>query len=227
VGGGGGGGPGPPARPGAGAGERRRAPADRRQLEAELADARREVHELRAELQRRPAPPPAPPRPAAPRPARRREAPARLRPGRPSRLPPGVRSGTREAVDALLHTGRLVIVDGYNLTRTQRDDLGLAQQRRWLVQALGTLVARTGIEPEVVFDSTVAGARGRQESSRGVRVRYTAEGLTADDEIVFEVEALEPDHPVVVVTDDRGLRERLYPYRVDLLDTASFRWALD
>ena len=60
-----------------------------------------------------------------------------------------------------------------------------------------------------------------------MRVHYTAEGLTADDEIVFAVAALERDVPVVVVTDDRGLRDRLRPYGVDLLATAVFHWVLD
>lgn len=208
--------------------ERRRAAADRRALEDELTGVRRELHELRAEAQRQLSRPPA----AAPRPAASARPRGGERPdpgvvvGRPTRLPPRIRAGTREAAAALLGRGRLVYVDGYNLTRTQRDDLDLAGQRRWLVQSLATLAARTGIEPTVWFDSTVAGPSGRQERGRGVRVRFTAHGLSADDELVFAVEALERDRPVVVVTDDRELRSRLAPYRVDLLDTASFRWML-
>lgn len=206
--------------------ERRRAASERRAVDDELSRLRRELEEVRAELQRRPAVPATPTVPAAPT-RRTRLVADRLVPGRPSTLPEGVRRGTREAVDALLHRGRLVLVDGYNVTRSQRDDLPLPDQRRWLVRSLANVVARTGIEPEVVFDSAVAGAAGRQESARGVRVRFTAEGLSADDELVFAVEALDRETPVVVVTDDRGLRERLRPYAVDLLDTTSFRWVLD
>lgn len=212
--------------------ERRRAASERRGVEEELRRVRRELEEVRAELQRRPEGGPAaarsaPDASAGSRRPRRRVVADRLVPGRPSTLPEGVRRGTREAVDALLHRGRLVLIDGYNVTRTQRDDLPLSDQRRWLVRSLANVVARTGIEPEVVFDSSVAGPAGRQETARGVRVRYTADGLTADDELVFAVEALDRETPVVVVTDDRGLRDRLQPYAVDLLDTTSFRWVLD
>lgn len=210
--------------------ERRRAATERRALEQELAAVRRELHELRAAATQR--------RPPTATPAARPAAPQRQRPdraprdpgvvvGRPTRLPPQVGAGTREAAEALLGRGRLVYVDGYNLTRTQRDDLDLAGQRRWLVGSLATLVARTGVEPTVWFDSTVAGPSGRQERARNVRVRFTEHGLSADDEIVFAVEALERDRPVVVVTDDRELRSRLAPYAVDLLGTTPFRWMLD
>ena len=52
---------------------------------------------------------------------------------------------------------------------------------------------------------------------------FTPAGVTADDDLVFEVEALDPARPVVVVTDDRELRDRLAPYGVDLVSTAGFR----
>jgi hypothetical protein len=210
--------------------ERRRAATERRALEEELAAVRRELHELRDAASRRRAAPEAPAtRPAAPQRQRpdRASADPGVVVGRPTRLPPQIGAGTREAAEALLGRGRLAYVDGYNVTRTQRDDLDLEGQRRWLVGSLATLVARTGVEPTVWFDSTVAGPSGRQERARNVRVRFTEHGLSADDEIVFAVEALERDRPVVVVTDDRGLRSRLAPYGVDLLGTASFRWMLD
>ncbi len=209
---------------------RRRREAERRGRDDELAQARREAHELRAELRRvreQVASVPQPSTEPSPTTTHARAVGDRLLPGRPSTLPVDVTPGTREAVDVLLHRGRLVYVDGYNLTRTQRPDLDLAAQRRWLVQALGTLIARTGIEATVWFDAHLGSNGGRQEQSGRVRVRFTEQGLTADDELVFAVEALEPDVPVVVVTDDRELRDRLRPYAVDHLRTATFRWVLD
>lgn len=207
--------------------ERRRGAAEVEALRSELGALRRAEDERRAEERRREeAASAATTAPASQR-SRAGRAPGRLVPGRPSRLPPGVRPGTREAVEALLHRDRTVFVDGYNLTLTQRGDLPLEQQRQWAIRGLATQVARRGIRPTIVFDSTVAGPGGRQETGRGVTVRFTAEGQTADDEIVFEVEAQEPGRPVLVVTDDRGLRDRLRPYAVDVVGTSEFRWILE
>lgn len=207
--------------------ERRRGAAELDRLRGELASLRRSEQERRTEERRRAAaesqsdasPPPSRSGPGRP-------GTGRARPGRPSELPAGVRPDTREAVEALLGRDRLVLVDGYNLTLSQRGELPLDQQRTWLVQALATQVARRGIRPTVVFDSDIAGPGGRSERGRGVTVRYTGEGATADDELVFAVAALEGDEPVLVVTDDRELRERLRPYRVDVVGTAPFTWVL-
>ena len=58
-------------------------------------------------------------------------------------------------------------------------------------------------------------------------VRFTDQGVTADDELVLHVElAVEPDRPVVAVTDDGDLRTRLARHGVDLLDSTSFTWLL-
>ena len=214
--------------------ERRRGAAELEQLRGELADLRRAEQERQAAERRRAATSTergaggAVGAPAGSQPTSRPRggAAGRTRPGRPTELPAGVRPDTREAVEALLAEGRRVLVDGYNLTLTQRPDLPLDQQRAWLVQALATQVARRGIRPTVVFDSDVAGPGGRSEKGRGVIVRYTAEGTTADDELVFAVAALEEHEPVLVVTDDRELRDRLRPYGVDVVSTASFSWVL-
>lgn len=206
--------------------ERRRGAAELDRLRDELAALRRSEQERRSEERRRAAESETRAAGSEPRSRPRRTGAGRTRPGRPSELPAGVRPGTREAVEALLGRGRLVLVDGYNLTLSQRGDLPLDQQRTWLVQALATQVARRGIRPTVVFDSDIAGPGGRSERGRGVTVRYTGEGTTADDELVFAVAALEEDEPVLVVTDDRELRERLRPYRVDVVGTAPFTWVL-
>lgn len=210
--------------------ERRRGAAELGQLREELASLRRAEQERRqAEERRRQATSVGA---SAGGTEARTPAPERaggrsgVRPGRPSELPPRVRPDTREAVEALLGRDRLVLIDGYNLTLSQRGELSLDQQRAWLVQALATQVARRGIRPTVVFDSDVAGPGGRREKGRGVTVRFTAEGTTADDELVFAVAALEEVEPVLVVTDDRELRDRLRPYRVDVVGTAAFSWVL-
>lgn len=200
--------------------EARRADRERARLADELSAVRRARDEAvrerdaalaRAERAERAGPVGSvAPRPADPVP--------RLRPGRPSRLPDGVVHGTTEAARLLLHPGRLVLVDGYNVTLRHRDHVDLEAQRTWLVRTLATFVARVPIRPVVVFDGAAAAARG-VPPARGVEVRFTPEGVIADDEIVLAVEAT--DEPVVVVTDDTELRARVAALGADVVPTAN------
>ena len=57
----------------------------------------------------------------------------------------------------------------------------------------------------VVYDSHLPGPRDQVRAIAGLDVLYASEDATADDEIV----ALVADDSVVVVTDDRLLRERV------------------
>lgn len=146
--------------------------------------------------------------------------------GRPSRLPDGVAAGTRRAAEWLVADGRVLLVDGYNVTRTHRADLPFPEQRRWLEEAVAALAQRRHVDATIIWDSTHGTATTRR-SRRGLTVRFTKAEASADDELVLHVElALEPDTPVVVVTDDVELRGRLAPLGVDLLDSTSFTWLL-
>jgi predicted RNA-binding protein with PIN domain len=144
----------------------------------------------------------------------------RVVPGRPTALPAGVAPETTEAARLLLHRGRLVVVDGYNVTLQHRKHLDLETQRSWLVGLLGTLVRQRGIRPVVVFDGDRETGVRPFNGPRGVEVRFSAAGVTADDEVVLAVEGT--DEPVVVVTDDRELRGRVRVGGADLLGTRSF-----
>ncbi|HEX2027311.1 MAG TPA: NYN domain-containing protein [Nitriliruptorales bacterium] len=200
----------------------------RRHREAELAEARRQLRALRRREEerrlrrqrRQEARRAAEQREADQTAARRkgrRGGVRRATPGRPSRLPPGVAPGTLEAAQALLAPGRRVLVDGYNVTRQHRDHLPLEQQRAWLAARLATLAARTRVRPTVVFDGD-ASTGTHLASARKVRLEFTAGG-TADDAIVAVVASLPPDEPVVVVTDDRELAERVARLGADLVAT--------
>ena len=198
--------------------ERRRRDGEVARLEADLAALRRAEESRRADQSRRE------------RAARRRpvtdhaasgDAPVpRVPPGRPTRLPPDVVPGTTEAARALLGPGRLVLIDGYNLTLNHRADLDLEGQRNWLVGLCSNAVPVHRIRPVIYFDgqraSGVRPAPGRQ----AVQVRFTPEGITADDELVLAVEAT--DEPVVVVTDDRELIERVSASGADVVGTVAF-----
>jgi hypothetical protein len=143
----------------------------------------------------------------------------RFVPGRPSTLPAGVQPGTTEAARLLLHPGRRVIVDGYNVTLQHQPGLELEQQRSWLVAQLGNLVARRRVDVTVVFDGEQPGGGRPAAGARGVLVRFTGAGITADDEIVLDVEAT--DEPVTVVTDDRELTGRVSTSGADVIGTRS------
>jgi hypothetical protein len=208
--------------------EARRRDVEVGRLHDELASLRREVESLRLAERRR-----AESRRQVERDVVRAEADARreegtrrslrVRPGRPSVLPPGVAPGTAEAVEALLHAGRLVLVDGYNVTKQHRGHLPLETQRTWLTQLLATLAAQRRVRPVVYFDGERAGGSRPLAGTREVSVRFTPAGITADDELVLAVEAT--DEPVVVVTDDRELRARLLRSGADVVGTAPFLWA--
>jgi hypothetical protein len=202
--------------------ERRRQQGRIAELEAEVANLRRRDEEWRTELRRRdereerlraqvdkrPADEPAPP------------GADRFVPGRPSQLPDEVWPGTTEAARLLLHPGRLLLVDGYNVTRTHRPQLDLEAQRSWLILRLGELAARNKVRPQIVFDGQHSGGARPASAWRGVAVRFTAAGITADDELVLDVEAT--DEPVTVVTDDRELTRRLRAGGADVIGTRAF-----
>ncbi|MFP4312668.1 MAG: NYN domain-containing protein, partial [Nitriliruptoraceae bacterium] len=120
----------------------------------------------------------------------------------------------------LLGAGRLVLIDGYNVTRTHRDDLDLEGQRTWLVQRCVTAAASLRIRPVVVFDGQRAGTSRPTAARQQVEVRFTPAGISADDELVLAVEAT--DEPVVVVTDDRQLRDRVRASGADVVGTLAF-----
>lgn len=198
--------------------ERRRSDSERDRLARENAELRRAEQERqdaarrRSEADARRSPPPVQDPAGAPQP--------RVLPGRPTRLPDDLVPGTTAWAQALLGPGRLVLVDGYNVTRQHRAALDLEGQRNWLLQVLVAAVAVHRWRPVVVFDGQQAGG-GRPPAARHqLEVRFTAAGITADDELVLAVEGT--DEPVVVVTDDRELADRVRASDADVVGTTAF-----
>lgn len=180
--------------------------ADAEASRIELERARSELSELRAELRALRARDvvPAGPVDAAP------DGPAR-----PLPLPDGLVPDTTEAARWLAERASLLIVDGYNVVLTLQAGRPLEEQRRWLIGRLRPLVARPGARPVIVFDG--AGVDGRMRDTGGVEVRFTARGVSADDEIVFMVAGT--GRPVLVVTDDAELRDRVRAEGGDVVGT--------
>ncbi len=96
-----------------------------------------------------------------------------------------------------------LVVDGYNVTKTGYPTLALDQQRARLLRDLAPVAARTGAEVTVVFDGADLAAPPPVAGPRGVRVRFSPPGVTADEVIARLVEAEPRGRPLVVVSTDR------------------------
>ncbi len=111
------------------------------------------------------------------------------------------------------HSGRLVLVDGYNVIR--RSDALARAERRSLQNGRDALItqlgARYGHSPHqivIVFDG--AGSCETRERRYGLTVIFTPDGVTADECIVrLAEEARARGQPVTVATDDQGIRATL------------------
>jgi predicted RNA-binding protein with PIN domain len=98
-----------------------------------------------------------------------------------------------------------LIIDGYNVTRAEWDDLSLEMQRTRLLRGVGPLAARSSAEVTVVFDGTNAEHRPVVQQPRGVRVLFSPRGILADDVVRDLVAAEPPGRPLVVVTSDQEI----------------------
>jgi predicted RNA-binding protein with PIN domain len=124
---------------------------------------------------------------------------------RPVALPGGVYGSSLAASEFLArHQGVVVLVDGYNVAKLAWPRLALEHQRDRCIEAAEDVARRFGTNVAIVFDgASVAGASA--PSRRLVRVRFSPEGVSADDVLRAEVAALPPAAPVVVVTNDHAV----------------------
>jgi predicted RNA-binding protein with PIN domain len=175
-----------------------------RALEASEQTARA-LADVTAELvARRPAAPPD----DGPPPSRRSTWPRRRRTA--VRLPPPLVDNTPEAVLHLVRQpGMTVLVDGYNISMAAWPGTKLAHQRERLIDALDSLHARYGADVIVVFDGDTGGRRPPTGQARTVKALFTEAGEIADDRIVAMVSSLPGTGPVLVVTSDRELKDRV------------------
>ncbi|MGI5168655.1 NYN domain-containing protein [Spirillospora sp. CA-253888] len=113
-----------------------------------------------------------------------------------------------QLLDRLLALPKVhLIVDGYNVTKTGYGELTLADQRTRLLSGLGGLAAQTRAEVTCVFDGAELDAPVATMAPRGVRVRFSPPGRTADEMIGDLVRAEPPGRPVVVVSSDREVAD--------------------
>jgi len=125
----------------------------------------------------------------------------------PMPLPPGRSDDSIEVAEYLVRIpGMIVLVDGYNVTKEHNDDWTLIDQREWLYTSLCALAARFGTVFDVVFDGADVELGQLGERDRGVRVRFSPDGVEADDVVIDSVAATAFDRPVTVVSSDRRVR---------------------
>ena len=118
---------------------------------------------------------------------------------------PGGLFGNSEAAAAHLvkQAGVVLLVDGYNVAKLGWPTLTLEQQRESMLDALETLVRRSGVRTMVVFDG--ADLPSPAARRRLLRVRFSPAGVTADDSIRQYVGELPPNRPIVVATNDQAI----------------------
>lgn len=98
-----------------------------------------------------------------------------------------------------------LIVDGYNVSMAAWPTAPLDQQRERLATRVGFLVGGKGVETTIVFDGAELLHPPVMSSRRAVRIRFSPQGIIADDVIRELVEVEPAGRPVVVVTTDREL----------------------
>lgn len=129
----------------------------------------------------------------------------------PAPLPPGMLKDTVEAAEHLLRTPKVVVlVDGYNVTFKNWQQMKVQDQRVRLLQNLEELSARfSEAEIVVVFDGTATDYDYISTTPRslGVKVQFSEPGVTADEEIIELCKRYPFMRPVVVVSEDNEVRD--------------------
>ncbi len=100
-----------------------------------------------------------------------------------------------------------LIIDGYNVTIGAYSELPLAQQRARLLSGLSAIFARTRAEITCCFDGAQLSGRIVPPATRGMRVRFSEPGSTADELIARLVRAEPVGRVVIVVSNDQEVAQ--------------------
>ena len=125
--------------------------------------------------------------------------------------PKGLLGDARETLEAWLGAdGVRMIVDGYNVGKAPAGfpEMDLGSMRKRVVDEVVKLTRRYSFPAVVVFDGADVAPGTARRRQGDVKIEYSSADEIADDHIVALVESLPPD-PVIVVTNDRDLQERV------------------
>ena len=129
---------------------------------------------------------------------------------KPLDVPNGLMAESREALEAWLKEPNVsLLIDGYNVSKTEGGfvDISLEQQRNRLVDEIDRLARRMKVASTIVFDGALIEPAAVRRKRRTVVVAYSKPPEIADDHLVALLEE-QPNHPVIVVTNDRELQDR-------------------
>ena len=138
----------------------------------------------------------------------------------PLRVPHGLLDDSVEYAEYLLAIPNMtVLVDGYNVTKLAHYDQPLEQQRSWLEQQLCGLLGSVTASFDVVFDGADVDVDSRSLDPR-VRVRFSPDGVEADDVIIDSVSAMDRARPVTVISSDKRVRAGVTERGANVLHSA-------
>ena len=136
-------------------------------------------------------------------------------------LPGGLVADSVEGADAMLRDPAvLLVVDGYNVTKTAGAGGSLATEREWLVRALEALHLQCRADVVVVFDGDDTPVFGQQKR-RGVRVAFSPAAAEADSVVVATVSSTAATVPVVVASSDGWVREHAETFGAVVISAAT------
>ena len=137
------------------------------------------------------------------------------------RLPGGLVADSVAGAEAMLRSGSvLLVVDGYNVSKTAGSAASLAVERESLVRALEGFQLTCGIEVLVVFDGDGTPAFAKA-ARRGVRVVFSSPGEEADSVVVEIVASTPLQTPVIVASSDRWVREHAETFGAVVVSAAT------
>jgi uncharacterized protein len=123
----------------------------------------------------------------------------------------------------------LLLIDGYNIVgawrslKQVRDEAGLEEARRQLIERMMGFASFHGYETQIVFDAQYQDLPGSQEViTRFLSVHYTNSGQTADTYIEktcadFRQDLRKFDHRLIVATNDTAQKLTVIGYGAEWL----------
>jgi predicted RNA-binding protein with PIN domain len=131
-------------------------------------------------------------------------------PRRPLKAPKGLLDDAPETLLHWLATDEVrLIVDGYNVGKAKKGfNVDLEPMRKRLVDEVAKLARRFKLDTTVIFDGADVAPGTPKLRRPPVRIVYSPPDVIADDIIVDTVRE-SPPHPIIVVTNDKGLQGRV------------------
>ena len=154
----------------------------------------------------------------------------RKSPQKPLKVPDGLLSTSKPAAEVLVkHPQAWLLIDGYNVILRTVPDLNLlpkdelAIKREELVSRTTNIIDRYQIEHARVFWDSEYGTEARSGGNTSQGHRVTESYVENADDGLVEFSRRE-ENPVIMVTEDNGIKERVKKYKVNHLSHEQFEF---